>query len=49
MSQNNISVDSVRSFCLSSELEYEAWKQKQDKKNLKFYAPDFSKLFGGNL
>ena len=46
MSQNNMSVDSLRAYCLSSIEEYEAYKKRQDKKNLKFYAPDFSKLFG---
>ena len=49
MSQNNTSVDSLRCFCLSSKDEYEAYKKRQDKKNLKFVAPDFSKLFGGYL
>jgi len=36
----------IRSFCLTSEQEFYAWKKRQDKKDLKIEKPDFSSLFG---
>jgi hypothetical protein len=46
MSQNNVNVESKRVYCLNSKQEYEAYKKRQDKQNLNFVKPDFSKLFG---
>lgn len=36
----------IRSFCLTSEQEFNSWKIRQDKADLKIIKPDFSKLFG---
>jgi hypothetical protein len=49
MSNNNLDVDSKRHYVLTSLQEYEAYMKRQQKPNLNFVKPDFSKLFGDDF